>query len=86
MELLYMYGVFAISGALTTLITVWYPAYQVAKRLDPTNIVVVHKKLYYGLCFGFSLIMAPALLIIILNTEAFTKEFVLAVLGNGNER
>lgn len=86
MELLYMYGVFAISGALTTLITVWYPAYQVAKRLDPTNIVVVHKKLYYGLCFSFSLIMAPALLIIILNTEAFTKEFVLAVLGNGNER
>jgi hypothetical protein len=81
MELLYFYGVFAVSGAITTLITIWYPAYEIAKYMDPDNIVVVNRTLYYGLCFAFSLIMAPALIIIMLNTEAFTKQFVLSVLG-----
>ena len=81
MELLYFYGVFAVSGAITTLITIWYPAYEIAKYMEPDNIIVVNRTLYYGLCFAFSLIMAPALIIIILNTEAFTKAFVLAVLG-----
>jgi formate/nitrite transporter FocA (FNT family) len=81
MELLYFYGLFAVSGAITTLITIWYPAYEIAKYMEPDNIVVVNRTLYYGLCFAFSLIMAPALIIIMLNTEAFTKQFVLSVLG-----
>ncbi len=81
MEALYFYGVFAVSGALTTLITVWHPAYQIAKHMEPNNIVVDHKKMYFALCFTFSLVMAPALLIIILHTEAFTKQFVLSLLG-----
>ena len=82
MEALYFYGVFAVSGALTTLITVWHPAYQIAKHMEPNNIVVAHKKMYFALCFTFSLIMAPALIIIILNTEVFTKQFVLSLLGD----
>jgi len=81
MELLYFYGVFAVSGAITTLITIWYPAYEIAKYMEPDNIIVVNRTLYYGLCFAFSLIMAPTLIIIMLNTEAFTKQFVLSVLG-----
>ena len=81
MELLYMYGVFAISGALTTLVTVWYPAYQIAAYMEPDNLVGVHKKLYYALFFAFSIVLSPALIIIVLNTEAFTKQFVMSILG-----
>jgi hypothetical protein len=81
MELLYFYGLFAVSGAVTTLVTVWYPAYQIAKYMEPDNMVVVHKKMYYALCFAFSIVLAPALLVIVLNTEAFTKQFVMSLLG-----
>jgi hypothetical protein len=81
MEVLYFYGLFAVSGAITTLVTIWYPAYEIAKVMEPDNIVVENRTLYYGLCFAFSVVMAPALIIIMLNTEAFTKAFVLAVLG-----
>ena len=81
MELLYLYGVFAVSGALTTLVTVFYPAYQIAKYMDPSNMVVVHRTMYYGLCFAFAVVIAPALIIIMLNTEAFTKQFVMSILG-----
>ncbi len=81
MEALYFYGVFAVSGALTTLFTVWHPAYQIAKQMEPNNIVVSHKKLYFALCFTFSVIMAPAIIIIMLNIEVFTKQFVLSLLG-----
>ena len=40
MEAVYFYLVFAVSGALTSMVSIWYPAHQVAKALDPTNISV----------------------------------------------
>jgi len=86
MESLYFYLLFAFSGALSTMVTVWYPAFLTAKQLDPENIVCQNKGLYLFLCFAFSFIFAPALLIIILNTEEFTKAFVNSILGNDNER
>ena len=48
MEILYFYAMFALSGAITSMITIWYPAYEVAKMVEPTNICVIYKKLYYG--------------------------------------
>ena len=81
MEILYFYAVFALSGAITSMITIWYPAHEVAKLLEPTNICVIYKKLYYALCFGFSLVMAPALIIIFMNTDNFIKAFVESLLG-----
>tara|TARA_B100001564_G_C20536725_1_gene622367 strand:- start:595 stop:849 length:255 start_codon:yes stop_codon:yes gene_type:complete len=81
MEFLYFYMLFAFSGAFTTMITVWYPAFMVARELDPSNIICQHRKLYMLLCFGFSVVFAPALLIIILNTDEFTKAFVNSILG-----
>ena len=81
MEILYYYALFAISGALTTMVTIWYPAYEVAKMVEPNNMIVVHKKLYYSLCFFFSIVWAPALIIAILHTEAFIKAFVERLLG-----
>ena len=86
MEILYFYTMFALSGAITSMITIWYPAYEVAKMVEPTNICVIYKKLYYALCFGFSLVMAPVLIIIFNNSENFIKAFVESLLGreNGN--
>ena len=81
MEILYFYAMFALSGAITSMITIWYPAYEVAKMVEPTNICVIYKKLYYSLCFGFSLVMAPALIIIFMNTDNFIKAFVESLLG-----
>jgi len=81
MEFLYFYLLFAFSGAFTTMITVWYPVFEAARLIDPINIVCRKRGLYLFLCFGFSLVFAPALLIIILNTEEFTKAFVLSILG-----
>ena len=81
MEILYFYAMFALSGAITSMITIWYPAYEVAKMVEPTNICVIYKKLYYALCFGFSLVMAPALVIIFMNTDNFIKAFVNSLLG-----
>ena len=46
MEILYFYTMFALSGAITSMITIWYPAYEVAKMVEPTNICVIYKKLY----------------------------------------
>ena len=85
MEILYYYAIFAISGALTTMVTIWYPAYEVAKMMEPNNMIVGHKKLYYALCFAFSIVWAPALIIAILNTEQFIKAFVESLLGRKNE-
>ena len=62
------------------MITIWYPAYEVAKMVEPTNIFVIYKKVYYALCFGFSLVMAPALVIIFMNTDNFIKAFVNSLL------
>jgi len=81
MEIIYFYSVIALSGALTSMITIWYPAYEVAKMIEPTNICVIYKKLYYALCFGFSIVMAPALIIIFMNSEHFIKAFVESLLG-----
>jgi len=81
MDFLYFYLLFAFSGDFTTMITVWYPAFEAAKMLDPNNIVCQKRGLYLFLCFGFSVVFAPALLIIILNTEEFTKAFVRSILG-----
>ena len=85
MEIIYYYALFALSGALTSMITIWYPAHQVAKMVDPTNICVIYKKLYYSLCFSFSIIMAPALIIIFMNSEHFIKAFVESLLGKEDE-
>lgn len=81
MEFLYFYMLFAFSGAFTVSITVWYPAFLVAKELDPNNVVCQNMSLYLALCFAFSVVFAPALLIIILNTEEFIKAFVNSILG-----
>ena len=81
MEILYFYTMFALSGAITSMITIWYPAYEVAKMIEPTSICVIYKKLYYALCFSFSLVMAPALIIIFMNTDNFIKAFVESLLG-----
>ncbi len=85
MEMIYYYALFALSGALTTMVTLWYPAYEVAKTIEPNNMVVVHKKLYYTLCFFFSLVWAPALIIAIMNSEAFIKAFVESLLDRENK-
>jgi len=85
MEIIYFYAVFALSGALTSMITIWYPAHKVAKMIDPNNIVVVHKKFYYALCFGFSIVLAPALIIIFMNSEHFIQAFVESLLGTEDE-
>ena len=85
MEIIYYYALFALSGALTSMITIWYPAHQVAKMVDPTNVCVIYKKLYYALCFGFSIVMAPALVIIFMNSEDFIKAFVESLLGREDE-
>jgi len=85
MEIIYFYAVFALSGALTSMITIWYPAHQVAKMVEPTNICVIYKKLYYALCFGFSIVMAPVLIIIFMNSEQFIKTFVESLLGREDE-
>ena len=85
MEIIYFYAIIALSGALTSMITIWYPAHQVAKMVDPTNICVIYKKLYYALCFSFSIIMAPALIIIFMNSEHFIKAFVESLLGKEDE-
>ena len=85
MEILYYYALFALSGALTSMITIWYPAHQVAKMVDPTNICVIYKKLYYALCFSFSIIIAPALIIVFMNSEQFIKTFVESLLGREDE-
>ena len=86
MEAIYFYIVFAVSGALTSMVSIWYPAYEVAKDLEPDNIVIGMPKLYYALCFAFSFVMAPALIIIFLNQHNFIKAFVESLLGreNGN--
>jgi len=85
MEIIYFYAVFALSGALTSMITIWYPAHQIAKMVEPTNICVIYKKLYYALCFGFSIVMAPVLIIIFMNSEQFIKTFVESLLGREDE-
>ena len=85
MEIIYFYAVFALSGALTSMITIWYPAHQIAKMVEPTNICVIYKKLYYALCFGFSIVMAPVLIIIFMNREQFIKTFVESLLGREDE-
>ena len=85
MEIIYYYALFALSGALTSMITIWYPAHQVAKMVDPTNVCVIYKKLYYSLCFGFSIVMAPALIIIFMNSEDFIRAFVESLLGREDE-
>ena len=85
MEIFYYYAIFALSGALTSMITIWYPAHQVAKMVDPTNVCVIYKKLYYSLCFSFSIIMAPALIIIFMNSEDFIRAFVESLLGREDE-
>ena len=85
MEIIYYYALFAFSGALTTMVTIWYPAYEVAKMMEPNNMIVLHKKLYYALCFFFSLVWAPALIIAIMNSEQFKKAFVESLLGRENE-
>ena len=82
MEALYFYIVFAVSGALTSMVSIWYPAYVVAKKIDPTNISVAMPKLYYSLCFAFSFVMAPALIIIFINQDQFVKTFVQSLLGD----
>ena len=81
MEAVYFYLVFAVSGALTSMVSIWYPAHQVAKALDPTNISVGMPKLYYSLCFAFSFVMAPALIVIFMNQDIFIKAFVQSLLG-----
>ena len=85
MEIIYFYAIIALSGALTSMITIWYPAHQVAKMVDPTNICVIYKKLYYALCFSFSIVMAPVLIIIFMNSEDFIKAFVESLLGREDE-
>ncbi len=80
MEIIYFYTILAVSGALTSMVTIWYPAYEVAKMVEPTNVCVIHKKLYYALCFSFSIIMAPTLIIIFMNSEHFIKDFVESLL------
>ena len=85
MEIIYFYAIIALSGALTSMITIWYPAHQVAKMVDPTNVCVIYKKLYYSLCFSFSIIMAPALIIIFMNSENFIKTFVESLLGREDD-
>ena len=85
MEILYFYAIFALSGALTSMVTVWYPAHEVAKMVDPMNVCVIYKKLYYALCFSFSIIMAPALIIIFMNSEDFIRAFVESLLGREDE-
>ena len=85
MEIIYFYAIIALSGALTSMIMIWYPAHQVAKMVDPTNICVTYKKLYYALCFGFSIVMAPALIIIFMNSEDFIRAFVESLLGREDE-
>ena len=82
MEALYFYIVFAVSGALTSMVSIWYPAYVVAKKIDPTNICVAMPKVYYSLCFAFSFVMAPALIIIFINQDQFVKTFVQSLLGD----
>ena len=46
MEAIYFYIVFAVSGALTSMFSIWYPAYEVAKDLEADNIVIGMPKLY----------------------------------------
>ena len=82
MEAVYFYLVFAVSGALTSMVSIWYPAYEVAKKIDPTNISVAMPKLYYSLCFAFSFVMAPALIIMFINQDQFIKTFVQSLLGD----
>ena len=82
MGAIYFYLVFAVSGALTSMVSIWYPAYQVAKVLDPTNIAMAMPKLYYSLCFAFSFVMAPALIVIFMNQDMFIKAFVQSLLGD----
>ena len=57
MEELYFYLVFALSGALTSIVSIWYPAFQVAKKLDPNNVAVSMPKLYYFMSFLFSFVL-----------------------------
>jgi hypothetical protein len=80
MELLYYYAIFALSGALTTMVTIWYPAYKILQLMEPNNMVVVHKKLYFITIFMFAIVLAPALLIAILHTKQFIKAFVESLL------
>ena len=82
MEELYFYLVFALSGALTSIVSIWYPAYQVAKKLDPNNVAVSMPKLYYFMSFLFSFVLAPGLIIIFMNQDAFIKAFVQSLLGD----
>ena len=39
-------------------------------------------KLYYSLCFAFSFVMAPALIVIFMNQDMFIKAFVQSLLGD----
>jgi len=82
MEAVYFYLVFAVSGALTSMVSIWYPALQVAKTLDPTNIAVSMPKVYYSLCFAFSFVIGPALIVIFMNQDMFIKAFVQSLLGD----
>ena len=81
-EELYFYLVFALSGALTSIVSIWYPAFQIAKKLEPNNIAVSMPKLYYFMSFLFSFVMAPALIVIFMNQNAFIKAFVQSLLGD----
>ena len=81
MEGIYFYLVIAMSGALTSMVSIWWPAYQVAREMEPSNVVVLHPTLYYALCFCFSVVAAPALIIIFLNSNHFIKAFVESLLG-----
>ena len=74
-----------VIGGIINKVTLWYPAYEIAKTIEPNNMVVVHKKLYYTLCFFFSLVWAPALIIAIMNSEAFIKAFVESLLDRENK-
>ena len=85
MEAVYFYLVFAVSGALTSMFSIWYPAYEVARDLEPDNIVIGMPKLYYALCFAFSFVLAPALIIIFLNQHNFIKAFVESLLGREDD-
>ena len=85
MEAIYFYIVFAVSGALTCMFSIWYPAYEVARDLEPDNIVIGMPKLYYALCFAFSFVLAPALIIIFLNQHNFIKAFVESLLGREDD-
>ena len=56
--------------------------YKIRINVFSYNIAMAMPKLYYSLCFAFSLVMAPALIVVFMNQDMFIKAFVQSLLGD----